>query len=478
MILTVIVLFYVPMIVLVLLLLYIVWGKTGSKLYGERSAADYVDNPRRFALFCRAAVEAVRVLPFGFGGDSIDMKSPSSLGSSSGANSGSSSKKSSSSNSNGVTFIANDWHSALVPVLLKHVYQPQGLFLGATCALCVHNIAFQGRFFEDKFETMDLPQSVKYLFEFQDGYPICFDETTIHQLQAANVSDPDKYMKEMMNNNTNNSSSSNSKSSSGGRNINTKSKADASNNNSKSRQMYKKINWLKAGFMSSDKNLTVSPNYALEIMSGAEKGVELDDVVRLSGGIEGIVNGMDPAEWSPDVDQFIDLQYDAESIDEGKLSCKMALQAELGLEVNESVPLIGFIGRLEEQKGVDIMLSALPTIINEANKKVRSSGGNGSGSGSAGVQIVVLGTGKKVFERMVRGMEDMSPHAKGIVQFSAPLAHQITAGADFMMVPSRFEPCGLIQLHAMRYGTVPIVSSTGGLVDTVKEGVTGYHIGR
>ena len=436
------------------------WGKTGSKLYGERSAADYVDNPRRFALFCRAAVEAVRVLPFGFGGDSIDMKNSSS----SIANSGSASSLKKSGNPSGVTFIANDWHSAVVPVLLKHVYQPQGLFLGSKCALCVHNIAFQGRFFEDKFETMDLPNSVKHLFEFQDGYPICFDETTINRLNSVNVPDPDKYMKEMMtmvdSSSTNSTSTSSSSTS-----ANSKS---ASNNNGSpnNKQMYRKINWLKAGFLSSDKNLTVSPNYAHEITSGVEKGVELDNVVRSSGGIEGIVNGMDPAEWSPDVDSFIDMQYDATTIEEGKMSCKMALQAELGLKVDDTIPLIGFIGRLEEQKGVDIMLSALPTIINEAGDRESS------------VQIVVLGTGKKVFERMVRGMEDMSPNAKGIVQFSAPLAHLITAGADFMMVPSRFEPCGLIQLHAMRYGTVPIVSSTGGLVDTVKEGVTGYHIGR
>ena len=96
----------------------------------------------------------------------------------------------------------------------------------------------------------------------------------------------------------------------------------------------------------------------------------------------------------------------------------------------------------------------------------------------AKVQIVILGTGKKEFETATRQIEKTAPSvAKGIVKFSATLAHLMTAGCDFIVVPSRFEPCGLIQLHAMAYGTVPLVSSTGGLVDTVKDGITGFHMG-
>lgn len=93
------------------------------------------------------------------------------------------------------------------------------------------------------------------------------------------------------------------------------------------------------------------------------------------------------------------------------------------------------------------------------------------------VQVAILGTGKAKYESMVKTMGTRNPNFKGVVKFSAPLAHLITAGADFILVPSRFEPCGLIQLHAMQYGTVPVVASTGGLVDTVKEGVTGFHMG-
>jgi len=129
--------------------------------------------------------------------------------------------------------------------------------------------------------------------------------------------------------------------------------------------------------------------------------------------------------------------------------------------VDPTIPVFGFIGRLEEQKGVDIMMEALPKILEKGD-----------------VQVVVLGTGKKTMETAVKALDKKFPGvAAGVCKFSTPMAHYITAGADFMLVPSRFEPCGLIQLHAMQYGTVPVVSSTGGLVDTVKEGVTGFHMG-
>jgi granule-bound starch synthase len=148
-------------------------------------------------------------------------------------------------------------------------------------------------------------------------------------------------------------------------------------------------------------------------------------------------------------------------VTEAKPLLKEALQAAVGLPIDRNIPLIGFIGRLEEQKGSDILAEAIPQFIEEED-----------------VQIVVLGTGKKALEKQLEMLEVNYPDkARGIAKFNVPLAHMITAGADFIMVPSRFEPCGLIQLHAMRYGTVPIVASTGGLVDTVKEGFTGFQMG-
>lgn len=129
--------------------------------------------------------------------------------------------------------------------------------------------------------------------------------------------------------------------------------------------------------------------------------------------------------------------------------------------MDRDVPVIGFIGRLEEQKGSDILVEAISKFM------------------GLNVQMVILGTGKKKMEAQILELEEKFPgKAVGVAKFNVPLAHMITAGADFIIVPSRFEPCGLIQLHAMRYGTVPIVASTGGLVDTVKDGFTGFHIGR
>eukprot|EP01026_Neomeris_dumetosa_P011892 TRINITY_DN1420_c0_g1_i1.p1 TRINITY_DN1420_c0_g1~~TRINITY_DN1420_c0_g1_i1.p1 ORF type:complete len:615 (-),score=145.10 TRINITY_DN1420_c0_g1_i1:281-2125(-) len=359
-------------------------GKTGSKLYGSRSGADYSDNQERFRLFCEAAIEAARCLPFSPGED--------------------------------VVFVANDWHSALVPVLIKNVYQPRGEFSNAKVAFCVHNIAFQGRFWREDFEKLNLPADCAPMFDFEDGYDRIFSEE--------DPADDEEIPKEELG------------------------------------KTYPKINWMKAGFLNADKLLTVSPNYAEEVSQNEEKGVELDDVIRPIG-IEGIVNGMDTTEWSPTSDKYLDVKYTKDTVLQGKAAAKEALQAELGLPIDSQAPLIGFIGRLEEQKGVDIMLEALPAMLKSGN-----------------VQVALLGTGKKKFETMVKAIEKEFPGvAKGVVKFSAPLAHMITAGADFMLVPSRFEPCGLIQLHSMQYGTVPIVSSTGGLVDTVKEGVTGFQMG-
>jgi len=361
-----------------------VYGKTGSKLYGPKSGADYVDNHRRFSLFNKAAIEAVKALPFGPGEDCV--------------------------------FVANDWHSALLPVVLKDVYQARGEFKGTKCALCIHNIAFQGRMWADTFKDLGLPESSRQKFAFQDGNARVYTEDDPLEEDEVAV---------------------------------------------RTTGTFEKVNWLKAGILSADRVLTVSPNYATEIMSGPDKGVELNTFLRQKG-VTGIVNGMDVEEWDPATDKLLTVKYDKTNVMAGKAAAKEQLQAECGLPVDPSAPLFAFIGRLEEQKGVDILLGALPKFL-AANKKA---------------QVVVLGTGKASMEKQVAMLDkQFAGQYKGVVKFSAPLAHIITAGADFFMVPSRFEPCGLIQLHAMQYGTVPLVSSTGGLVDTVKEGVTGFHMG-
>lgn len=296
-----------------------------------------------------------------------------------------------------VIFIANDWHTAPLPCYLKAYHKSKGAFPNAKVAYCTHNIAYQGRFAAADYGLLNLPEEYKDSFYFVDGY--------------------DKPVKGP------------------------------------------KINWMKAGFLEADMVLTVSPNYASELSSGEDKGVELDDVVRKVG-VKGIVNGMDVQEWDPSADKFLDVPYNAENVLEVKPQLKEALQAEVGLPVRPDVPLLAFIGRLEEQKGSDILSEALDEILKED------------------VQVIVLGTGKKYLEKQLEELEVKFPDkGRGIVKFNVPLAHMMTAGADYMLVPSRFEPCGLIQLHAMRYGTVPIVASTGGLVDTVEEGKTGFQLG-
>jgi len=362
-----------------------VWGKTGSKLYGKTNGADFADNQERFAMFCKAALEAPMVLPFGYGED--------------------------------VCFVSNDWHSGLVPVMLNKVYRPNGKYTNAKCAFCVHNIAFQGRFWPASMGELGLPENASGDFFFEDSQQKLFDERS-----------PQKEGGEKLPN---------------------------------TGKKYRKDNWMKAAFINSDRNLTVSMNYAKEISGSASKGVELNTVINATGGIEGIVNGMDPTEWNPATDKFLDINYEKNTVVMGKAAAKQALQAEVGLPLDPSAPLFGYIGRLEEQKGCDIMMAAVPKLLRQVPN----------------AQVVILGTGKKSMEKDLIKLDGMSTRMAGVVKFSNPIAHNITAGADFLMVPSRFEPCGLIQLHAMQYGTVPIVASTGGLVDTVKEGVTGFHMG-
>ena len=292
-----------------------------------------------------------------------------------------------------------------------------GKYLNAKCAFTVHNIAFQGRFWPTPMSELGLPESASNDFFFEDAQGKMYDERNP--------------------------------------------KKDGVIDSTPVGKKFQKDNWMKAAFINSDRNITVSMNYAKEIAGSASKGVELNTIINATGGIEGIVNGMDPTEWNPTTDKFLDITYDKNTVAMGKAAAKQALQAEVGLPLDPTAPLFGYIGRLEEQKGCDIMMEAMPKLLRQVPN----------------AQVVILGTGKKSMEKTLEKLDEMSPNMAGVVKFSNPIAHYITAGADFLMVPSRFEPCGLIQLHAMQYGTVPIVASTGGLVDTVKEGVTGFHMG-
>ncbi len=216
-----------------------------------------------------------------------------------------------------------------------------------------------------------------------------------------------------------------------------------------------KLNLLKTGLVYADAINTVSPRYAEEIQS-APFGCGLEGVLQhRHDAMYGILNGIDSDEWDPATDPDLAANYDERTVFEVKPQCKRALQQEVGLPEEPDVPLLGFVGRLAEQKGIDLVAEV-------AQRWVQSHE----------VQWVLLGTGEPKYHRLFRALADRFPQKVAArLEFSNPLAHRIEAGADMFLMPSRYEPCGLNQLYSLRYGTVPVVRATGGLADTI-QGVT------
>jgi starch synthase len=217
------------------------------------------------------------------------------------------------------------------------------------------------------------------------------------------------------------------------------------------------LNFLKGGLVHADALTTVSPTYAHEIQRG-EYGYGLDGVIRSrAASLRGILNGVDVDEWNAEKDPYLPTRFSADSL-EGKARCKASLQQRFGLPQRPDVPLFCLVGRMAEQKGLDLFLRAADTILRDD------------------LQIVILGSGEQSLER---GVDHLAARYRGKVAvyigFDNGLAHQMIAGSDALVVPSRYEPCGLTQLYALRYGTLPVVRSTGGLVDTVEPGVTGVR---
>ena len=217
------------------------------------------------------------------------------------------------------------------------------------------------------------------------------------------------------------------------------------------KQDYVNANMLKGGLAYADRITTVSNTYAWEIQT-AEYGEKLEDHLRYhSYKLRGIVNGIDYGMWNPATDPSLAVNYDITNVLQHKPENKRALQQELGLVQDEGKFVIGLISRLTDQKGLDLVSAVIPQVMD----------GN--------TQVVVLGTGDKEYEDTFRYYENA---CKGMfsacIQYDEARAHRIYAGADALLVPSRFEPCGLTQLNAMHYGTLPIVRETGGLKDTVE----------
>ncbi|MDY6922198.1 MAG: glycogen synthase GlgA [Pseudomonadota bacterium] len=216
-------------------------------------------------------------------------------------------------------------------------------------------------------------------------------------------------------------------------------------------EFFGRFSFMKAGIVFSHRVTTVSPTYAEEILHEplgcGMAGLLQHHAPKLSG----ILNGADYSVWNPADDPCIRFHYDADRLPE-KLNNKLDLQRQLGLRLTKTTPLIGMVGRLEQQKGVDWLLAAMEALQGEA------------------VQWVILGSGRPEFEQQLQQLARRNPKTMAvIIGYDETLAHRIEAGSDLFAMPSRFEPCGLNQIYSLRYGTLPVVRHTGGLADTVND---------
>jgi len=214
-------------------------------------------------------------------------------------------------------------------------------------------------------------------------------------------------------------------------------------------EFYGKVNFLKAGLIAADSITTVSNNYAKEILS-KEYGFGLDGVLRKRApALTGIINGIDYNEWNPAADSFIPQKYSVRDM-EGKRKCKLRLLKDCNMKPDIEAPVIGMVGRLSGQKGLDLVLESLGEIL------------------SAGASLIILGKGDELFHaRLSEAAKKYKGRMYLKIGFEDKLAHRIYAGSDIFLMPSRYEPCGLGQIIAMRYGTIPAARKTGGLADTI-----------
>ncbi len=214
-------------------------------------------------------------------------------------------------------------------------------------------------------------------------------------------------------------------------------------------ELYGNMSFLKAGLFYSYHITTVSPNYAQEIQ-GEALGFGLQGLLHeRRNHITGILNGIDTDEWNSETDKYLPFHYSSSRM-AGKAQNKQALQIRMGLEINPNIPLLGVVSRLTHQKGLDLLLEIAEKLL------------------ELPVQLVILGSGEPSMQKNARYLAHHFPgKVAAMIGFDEGLSHQIEAGADMFIMPSRFEPCGLNQFYSQRYGTPPIVNNTGGLADSV-----------
>jgi starch synthase len=322
-------------------------GYFGRRELYREGTTDYRDNCERFAFFCRAVMESVRLLDL----------HPDIIH-------------------------AHDWQTGLIPAYLEIEYRHAQRYAEIASVFTIHNMAYQGQFWHWDMLLTGLD------WKFFNW----------HQME-----------------------------------------------------FYGNLNLLKTGIVFADAITTVSPTYAQEIQS-ADAGYGLENVLQQRRHLlTGIINGVDYAVWDPSADRNLASCYSEHDWQTGKAACKAALQEEIGLPAEPHVPLIGFIGRLAEQKGVELIAEVIQRWSN-----------------SPQVQWVILGQGEPAYHERFADLRQRHPDRVAVqLEFSDPLAHRIEAGADIFLMPSRYEPCGLNQLFSLKYGAVPVVHSTGGLADTI-----------
>ena len=319
------------------------FGREG--LYGDQGG-DYGDNLDRFAFFCDASLKLLKEI--NFRPDIVH---------------------------------CHDWHTSLIPVLLKTKYKEDAFFSRTKSVLTIHNLAYQGVFPKDQYNKLGVDG---HLFHTQ-GF-----------------------------------------------------------------EFYDKINILKGGIIFTDAITTVSPQYSKEIQTW-QFGCALDGVLRnRSNDIYGILNGLDYEAWNPKDDPFLEHAFTATDLT-GKYQNKTTLQRMLNLPQEPKTPVFGFVARLCHQKGIDLIMEVIEEIV------------------GMGGQAAFTGLGERKYHRMLEDSAKRYPKQIGLhLEFDESIAHKVYAGSDFFLMPSVFEPCGLGQMIALRYGSIPIVHRTGGLADTIK----------